>query len=275
MPVEIPTVYDGEPSHFRPVRDTVSVGAGAARACVHGPGAPGPRRRAGAARMGAATRRLDGRGTRDRARAARAAAARQPALPRGQRPRRRTRVALPGLRPAHAQLHRALHRDARGGGRSPEAAALRDRHGGVGPARRLPRRRRARGRQAVRRARAPRGGARGRRAALGGTQLVPPRLVPLGPSDGHGRDGRRGRERRPAAAAPAARVRRRDRRHPRPLRRPLPHRRGRGGGARLRARAVHDEPAGERPPAAPAPDDGELRSSRCPNTRSLPVETRP
>jgi membrane-associated phospholipid phosphatase len=26
VPVEIPTVYDGEPSHFRPVRDTVSVG---------------------------------------------------------------------------------------------------------------------------------------------------------------------------------------------------------------------------------------------------------
>ena len=147
--VEIPTIYDGEPSHFRPVADTVAV----ARALLGAPRAhdrpdPAPRPLAvpvlrewgprlavsmGAVlAIGAALPAL--------------AAARQPALPRGQRPRRRPRVALPGPRPAHPQLHRALPGDAHRGRRGPAAPPLRDRRRRRRAAGRLPRRRGARGR---------------------------------------------------------------------------------------------------------------------------------
>ena len=43
-PVEIPTVYDGEPSHFRPVRDTVAVASAARTDCPTAGRAPSRRR---------------------------------------------------------------------------------------------------------------------------------------------------------------------------------------------------------------------------------------
>ena len=110
--VEIPTIYDGEPSHFHPVRDTAARwavrwprrrreparGRPASAADARGSCAPGrrgwPRSLLAAIALGAGDARVP--------------AARQRALPGHQRARRRARMALPGARPAHAQLHHLL-----------------------------------------------------------------------------------------------------------------------------------------------------------------------
>jgi MFS family permease len=99
--VEIPTIYDGEPSHFRPVADTVAVGrALLAPSPASGDSHGVPVLREWAPRLAAAMAAVLAIG----GAAALPSAARQSALPRGQRPRRRPRVAVPGARPACSQL---------------------------------------------------------------------------------------------------------------------------------------------------------------------------
>ena len=104
--VPMPTIYDGEPSSFRPVADTLRV-----TRAVLAPSAPAPPAapasaldRGVAARVGAADRarhapRLDGRRG-----AAAPGAADERLFRRDQRARRRPGVALPGARPAQPQL---------------------------------------------------------------------------------------------------------------------------------------------------------------------------
>ena len=130
--VEIPTIYDGEPSHFRPVRDTTRV----ARALV------GPRRASEALERGG--RAADARAVLRALGAAARGALCSPqsrwalAMPvfqpldnalylADQRAGRRTGVALRRARPAHAQLHHPARHHGDRRRRRPPAAALRAR----------------------------------------------------------------------------------------------------------------------------------------------------
>ena len=125
--VDIPTIYDGEPSHFRPVADTIAVGRALRGAAdVAAERATAATAAGGAARMGAAARR--------RLAAAIAIGLALPALPAGRQ--RGSSWRVNGLGDGPEWLYQALDPHARNyailllrhhrrGARSPPPAALR------------------------------------------------------------------------------------------------------------------------------------------------------